>query len=154
MDFSERLKRCRLALNLSQSELSEKTGISERTIYSYEQLGKFPRSGNILKLSDALGVTPNYLLGRGEKSADAGASDDRGDFLLTVREKFGSRGAAEAEDLLVRTSALFAGGEIDEDSKDAFFRSLMEVYLESKSEAADKYGAKNKRKKRSLDKVN
>jgi transcriptional regulator with XRE-family HTH domain len=159
MDFSEKLKHSRLALNLSQSELSEKTGISERTIYSYEQLGKFPRSGNILKLSDALGVTPNYLLGRSDGISDSafgafdasGASErsERGEFLMAVREKFGKKGAAEAEELLLRTSALFAGGEIDEDSKDAFFRSLMEVYLESKTEAADKYGAKNKRNKRS-----
>jgi transcriptional regulator with XRE-family HTH domain len=144
MDFSERLKKCRLALNLSQSDLAKKTGISERTIYSYEQLGKFPRGGNVIKLSDALGVSPNYLLGRGENDSQA-----RDGYLVEIREKLGSKGAAEASDLLVRTSALFAGGEIDEDSKDAFFRSLMEVYLESKQEAANKFGGKNKRKKRS-----
>jgi transcriptional regulator with XRE-family HTH domain len=143
MDFSERLKTCRLALNFSQSELAQKTGISERTIYSYEQLGKFPRGGNVLKLADALDVSPSYLLGRADKA------DEKNSFLIEVREKFGSRGSAEAEELLRRTSALFAGGEIDETSKDAFFRSLMEVYLESKQEAAAKFGAKNKRKKRS-----
>jgi transcriptional regulator with XRE-family HTH domain len=143
MDFSERLKTCRLALNLSQTELAKKTGISERTVYSYEQLGKYPRSGNILKLADVLGVSPNYLLGR------ADTPDEKSSFILEVREKFGTKGAAEAEELLARTSALFAGGEIDEASKDIFFRSIMEVYLESKQEAAAKFGAKNKRKKRS-----
>jgi transcriptional regulator with XRE-family HTH domain len=145
MDFSERLKKCRLTLNLSQSDLAKLTGISERTIYSYEQLGKFPRGGNVLKLSDALGVSPNYLLGH----AESGVTDPKESFIVEVREKFGSKGAAEAGELLARTSALFAGGEIDEDSKDAFFRSLMEVYLESKQEAANKFGGKNKRKKRS-----
>jgi transcriptional regulator with XRE-family HTH domain len=143
MDFSEKLKTLRLSLNLSQSELAQRTGISERTVYSYEQLGKFPRAGNILKLSDALGVSPNYLLDRTD------TPDEKGSFLIEVREKFGTKGAAEAEELLRRTTALFAGGEIDEASKDTFFRSLMEVYLESKQEAALKFGAKNKRKKRS-----
>jgi transcriptional regulator with XRE-family HTH domain len=130
MEFSERLKTLRLTKNLSQSELAEKTGISERTIYSYEQLGKLPRAGNIMKLADVLDVTPNYLLGRSDTAGERTSE-------------------SEAGELLARTTALFAGGEIDEDSKDAFFRSLMEVYLEAKQENAEKYGAKNKRKKRS-----
>jgi transcriptional regulator with XRE-family HTH domain len=143
MEFSERLKSLRLTRNLSQSELAAQTGISERTIYSYEQLGKLPRSGNMLKLADALGVTPNYFLGRSDYT------EEQGSFISEAREKYGTRGAAEAGELLARTSALFAGGEIDEDSKDAFFRSLMEVYLEAKQENATKYSPKNKRKKRS-----
>jgi transcriptional regulator with XRE-family HTH domain len=142
MEFSEKLKSLRLAKNLSQTELAELTGISERTVYSYEQLGKYPRAGNLIKLADALGVTPNYLLGR------SNTPDEKESFILEVREKFGAHSQSEAEELLARTSALFAGGEIDEESKDAFFRSLMEIYLEAKTLNAEKYGSKNKRKKR------
>ena len=62
MNFGEKLKSVRLALNLSQSELAEKTGISERSLYTYEQLGILPRGNNLRKLAEALNVSVNYLL--------------------------------------------------------------------------------------------
>ena len=39
MTFGEKVKEARLALNMSQTELSQITGISERSLYTYEQLG-------------------------------------------------------------------------------------------------------------------
>ena len=60
--FGEKLKNARLALNLSQSEVAELTGISERSLYTYEQTGVLPRSGNIRKLAEALQVSVGYLL--------------------------------------------------------------------------------------------
>ena len=54
MTFGEKLKELRLKLNYSQSELAEVTGISERSLYTYEQLGAIPRRGNINKLAAAL----------------------------------------------------------------------------------------------------
>ena len=62
MTFGEKLKTVRLSLNLSQSELSEKTGISERSLYTYEQTGILPRSNNLRKLAEALNVSVSYLL--------------------------------------------------------------------------------------------
>ena len=44
MTFGEKLKCARLALNISQSELSERTGISERSLYAYEKAGVIPVS--------------------------------------------------------------------------------------------------------------
>ena len=54
MTFGEKLKNTRLAQNLSQIELAEKTGITERSIYSYEQTGTFPRANVLKKIADAL----------------------------------------------------------------------------------------------------
>ena len=54
MTFGEKVKQLRLVQNLSQSELAEKTGISARSLYTYEQTGTMPRSGNIRKMADAL----------------------------------------------------------------------------------------------------
>ena len=62
MTFGEKLKTVRLSLNLSQSDLAEKTGISERSLYTYEQTGILPRSNNLRKLADALNVSVSYLL--------------------------------------------------------------------------------------------
>ena len=114
MTFGEKLKNARLAMNLSQSEMAEKSGISERSIYTYEQTGTMPRSGNIRRLAEVLNVSV----------------------------------AKEAAEILSRASALFAGGELDDSAKDMFFRSLMEVYLESKEEAHDKFTPNRSRKKK------
>lgn len=113
------------------------TGISERSLYTYEQTGVFPRSGNIRKLADALKVSVGYLLDEAE--TDPQKNIDQELFLANVKSEYGSKGAREATEILSRASALFAGGELDDTAKDVFFQSLMEVYLESKAEARTKF---------------
>ncbi len=142
MVFGEKLKSARLALDLSQKELAEKTGISERSLYSYEQNGILPRSGNIRKLADALNVSVGYLLDEEETDPQKDISQDI--FIANVKNEYGIKGAREATEILTRASTLFAGGELDEEAKDIFFQSLMEVYLESKEEARSKFGGKKR----------
>ena len=146
MTFGEKIKKARLALNLSQSEVAEKTGISERSLYTYEQTGTMPTSGNILKLAEALNVSVGYLLD--EEETDTKKDLDHDIFIANARNKYGCKGAKEAADILSRASALFAGGELDDSAKDLFFQSLMEVYLESKEEARAKFTPKRARKKK------
>lgn len=146
MTFGEKLKKARLVLNLSQSEVAELTGISERSIYTYEQNGTMPRSGNVRKLSEALNVSVSYLLD--EEETDTKKNADRDIFIANAKNEFGYKGAREATDILSRASALFAGGELDDAAKDLFFQSLMEVYLESKAEARTKFTPKRARRKR------
>ncbi len=142
MTFGDKVKQARLAANLSQSELARKTGISERSLYSYERGGIMPRSGNIRKIAEALNVSVGYLLDGDE--TDTKKNIDKDIFLANVKEEFGYKGVREAEEVLNRASALFAGGELDERSKDIFFQSLMEVYLESKQEARTKFSSKKR----------
>ena len=146
MTFGEKLKNARLALNLSQSEVSELTGISERSIYTYEQTGVFPRSGNIRKLAEALNVSVGYLLDEEESDTKKDIYHDI--FIVNAKNKYGYKGAKEATEILTRASALFAGGELEDSAKDLFFQSLMEVYLESKEEAREKFTTKRVRKKK------
>jgi len=145
MNFGEKLKSVRLALNLSQSELAEKTGISERSLYTYEQLGILPRGNNLRKLAEALNVSVNYLLD--EEETDKNKNIDQDIFIANSKNKYGYKGAREATELLSRASALFAGGELDDSAKDLFFQSLMEVYLDSKSEAREKFTPKKRARK-------
>ena len=51
MTFGEKLRETRIAHNLSQSELAEMTGLSERSLYTYEQLDVIPRKNNLRKLA-------------------------------------------------------------------------------------------------------
>lgn len=145
MNFGEKLKSVRLALNLSQSELAEKTGISERSLYTYEQLGILPRGNNLRKLAEALNVSVNYLLD--EEETDKNKNIDQDIFIANSKNKYGYKGAREATELLSRASALFAGGELDDSAKELFFQSLMEVYLDSKSEAREKFTPKKRARK-------
>ncbi len=146
MTFGEKLKTVRLSLNLSQSELAEKTGISERSLYTYEQTGIMPRSGNIQKLADALNVSVSYLLD--EEETDPHKNIDQDIFIANSKNEFGYKGAREAADILSRASALFAGGELDDEAKELFFQSLMEVYVDSKREARKKFSPKKRASKR------
>lgn len=146
MTFGEKLKQTRLSLDLSQSDLAKKTGISERSLYTYEQTGTMPRTSNIKKLADALGVSVAYLVsdGDGETAMDTATAEP----IARIREKYGSAYAKEAREIFERTSALFAGGELDEESKELFFNSLMEVYLESKAEAGEKFSSRQRAKRK------
>ena len=142
MTFGEKLKDLRLKLNYSQSELASVTGISERSLYTYEALGAIPRKGNIKKLAEALKVDVSYLTD--ESSADPGKSFEEEEFLRRARSRYGDKGKREAEAILSRTGALFAGGALDEDAKDIFMESIMKIYLESKEEARARFGSKKK----------
>ena len=142
MKFGEKIKQARLSLNLSQAELAAKTGITERSLYTYEQTNTMPRTSNIKKLAEALNVSVSYLLDEKESNTTAHMNEDI--FLANVKNEYGSKGAKEASDVLSRASALFAGGELDDEAKEIFFQSLMEVYLESKAEARTKFSPKSR----------
>ena len=151
MTFGEKLKQARLSKDLSQTDLAHITGISERSLYTYEQAGIIPRASNIKKLSEALEVSVSYLMDENETDAhkDAGVEI----FLANVKNEYGAKGAREASEVLERASALFAGGELDDAAKEAFFRSLMEIYLESKNDAREKFSPRRRASKKPTDKT-
>lgn len=138
------MKAARLALNLSQAELSKLTGISERSLYTYEQLGITPRMSNTKKLAEALKVSVSYLMD--EEETDTQSHIDEELFVASAKAQYGYKGAREAQDVIGRTKALLAGGDLDDEAKEVFFRALMEVYLESKAEASEKFTPKKYRK--------
>ena len=146
MTFGEKLLKARLALNLSQTELAEKVGVSERSIYSYEQTGTSPRAAVVAKLAEALNVTVAYLMNADE--TDRMKNIDEELFLANTKSEYGYKGAREAQAVLDRASALFAGGELNDEAKDIFFQSLMEVYLESKAEAREKFAPKRRKSRK------
>jgi len=146
MTFGEKLYHARIALNLSQKELGDKANISERSIYTYEQTGTFPRIAVLRRLAEALNVSVTYLMDDDE--TDKHAKIDEDIFLDNAKGKFGHKGAKEAQDVLDRANALFAGGDLNEEAKEIFFKSLMEVYLESKAEAQKKFSPKRRASKK------
>lgn len=150
MTFGEKVKEARLAHNLSQAELAKMTGISERSLYTYEQLGTIPRMSNVNKLAEALNVSAAYLLD--DDDVDTQSHIDEELFVASAKSQFGYKGAREAQDVIGRTRALLAGGDLDDDAKEVFFQALMEVYLESKADARAKFTPKKYRKHPTEDK--
>lgn len=57
-----KLKEVRNSKKMTQSELSEKSGIIQQNISLYEQGSQVPRIDTAAKLADALGVTLNELI--------------------------------------------------------------------------------------------
>ena len=148
MEFKDKVRNARLALNMSQTELAEKTNISLRTIVKYENEGNKPkRLNNIKALASALHVTTAYLMNDDEEDTQKNLESEV--FLDKVTDTYGSKAKKEAAEVLDKASALFAGGDLDDEAKEVFMRSLMEVYLESKKEAKEKYGSRKKKTEKS-----
>lgn len=82
-----------------------------------------------------------------EEETDPHKNIDHELFIANSKNKYGYKGAREASELLSRASALFAGGELDDNAKELFFQSLMEVYLDSKQEAREKFSPKKRARK-------
>lgn len=64
--FSERLKDILQERQMSQSELARKTGISRQNIYQYANGKTVSSLENLVKISKALNVSTDYLLGLSE----------------------------------------------------------------------------------------
>ena len=121
MTFGEKVREARKYLNISQDDLSNKMGVSRRTVTSWETDKSFPRTRKVYeKLAETLDVPLNYLL-----------SDDDA-FVLDASEQFGYRGKKGAEKLVQELTGLFAGGELAEEDMDALAFAVQEAYVEAK----------------------
>ena len=121
MEFSEKLKKARIAKQMSQKELAEATGITTRTIQNYETTKKLPKKRDTYKkLADALGISEEDLL------------DGNTDFVLHASARYGSRGAQQAWGLVDDLKAMWAGGEMEEDDMDEIMQAVQEAYWEAK----------------------
>ena len=139
-DFVKKLIMAREKAGLTMSELSERVGVSRRSIYAYEIGASFPRKNMLRRLAKELDVTVEYLTT--DDCDDPEQGRIREERVEEARELFGNKGANEVEELLERNMAFLAGGSVDQDSKDAFFEALMTAYVTCKNEARAKFGRK------------
>lgn len=136
--FPEKLRQSRKRVRLSQSQLAERAGVTQRSLTNYECGRATPRKNVLRRLADALDVTVEYLTN--DEIDDPQAGRLREDRLSTARALFGLRGEQEMSELMERNAAFFAGGGIDQEAKDAFFDALMTAYITCKNEARIRYG--------------
>lgn len=142
MSFGNKIKELRKQAGLSQQELAQKLGVTQKSICNYENDTRFPKGQNIIKgLADIFGVTVDYLLENTDNKDVIFSNED--DFISSAKQEFGYKGKKEAENLLEKTATMLAGGDLSEEDKDAFFQSITEIYFDAKSKARKKYGRKN-----------
>lgn len=137
MTFSDKIKIAREAAGLTQTELGEKVGVSKRTIASYESQGASARKSTLEKLARVLKVSVTYL--SDDNCTDPLADIGKDDYVQKARALYGVKGARDVDELLQDNAALFAGGELSQDQKDAFFQAVMNAYMTCKSEAREKF---------------
>lgn len=142
MTFSEKVRNARNLLNLNQTELGKLVGVSSRTIVSYETSDAKPRTSTMRKLAEALQVSVDYL--KRDEIDDPTYGIEKESYVEQTRELYGEKAAREIDFLMERNVALFAGGSISQDAKDAYFEAVMQAYMESKKAAREKYGKKQK----------
>ena len=148
MTFGEKTKQARLAANMTQSALAKKAGISERSLYTYEQGSIMPRSNNVRKIAKALNVSVGYLLDDSQSVLQRNTGQD---CVSDCEGKENShKNAQKATDILNQITALFAGNDLSEKEKDHLFQFVMEVYLESKKKLSSQKRASQKKKKERL----
>ena len=71
------------------------------------------------------------------------------DYIDEVHGQLGEKAARDINNILEANRALFAGGELDEEAKDAFYQAVTKAYLSCKMEAKKHLGEKrNQRKNR------
>lgn len=140
MTFSEKIKRAREVAQLTQAELAEKTGVTRRTIASYESGGAVARRITMMRLAKVLGVSFKYL--SNEAVTDPLEDIDQDDYISEAHDRFGKSGSDDMVRLLAENKALFAGGELSPEQKDLFFQAVLEAYNTCRMEAKAKFGPK------------
>lgn len=132
MAFKERLKEKRKEAGLSQADLAARVGVTSRTIQNYELGTRKPQNVEVVqKLADVLHTTTDYLLGNADRQ------------ILAAYVRGGSKAARDVEELVSEISGLFAGGELDEEEKDAVMAALTRAYWDAK-EDNKKYAPKSR----------
>lgn len=91
MTFSDKIKVAREQAGLTQQQLADSTGVSKRTIASYESGGAIARASTMLKLAKALNISSKYL--SDDSCLDPMADIEKDGYLEEARERYGSSGA-------------------------------------------------------------
>ena len=139
--FAEKLIKARAAQGLTQAELARKAQISVRTLQGYEQGARCPRAKGLYSLAQVLKISTTYLTV--PECEDPKQDIEKDKFFIAVRESFGKIGEEDIKELLEMNTALFAGGDVSQDQKDAFFEAVTKAYFKCKEEARKKFGTKD-----------
>lgn len=117
--FWRELEKARKDAEMTQSELAQRVGITERSVYNYEKNSRAPKVDIVEKFAQALGV-PSEILMRG----------------LAGESTSGQWNEKELEKLLLQIQLMFDSG-LDERRKERFFQEVAMAYFDFKNKGAN-----------------
>ena len=123
--FGDRLIRIRRTRNLTQGQLAKILGISKRAVASYETDGRMPHKPTLKKMAETLGVTVSYLTG---EPINVPQAQEERPYIQKLIGMYGIDTANEVKTMLEQNATLFAGGKLDQESKDQYFLALANAY--------------------------
>ncbi|MBE7092995.1 MAG: helix-turn-helix transcriptional regulator [Clostridiales bacterium] len=82
VDFAQRLKEAMEMRNIKQAQLAQKCNIGKSSISTYLKGKYLPKYDSIVKLADALNVSPKWLAGEDDSIVDTNITDDQLKFAL------------------------------------------------------------------------
>ncbi len=119
MKFAQKLRLVRSRQHMTQEELARRLGLSKRTVEGYESGAFYPRKRQVYdQLAELFGVDRNWFLTEDDDASDAAPGEE------------------EARRVLEAAKALYAGGALSEQDKDALAQALMDAYWMAKSRRA------------------
>jgi transcriptional regulator with XRE-family HTH domain len=71
LTFGQRLAKIRKTKGLTQKELGERVGVSQRIIHHYENKAEYPPAPKLIELAQALGMNVEELLGLTSNDGDS-----------------------------------------------------------------------------------
>ena len=116
MKFNERVIKYREEKGLTQAQLSELAGITTRQIQNYEGGKARPRLDAAEKIAKALNITTDELLGNADM------------LVAQAAEKYGARGAKQAQQLTDELTGLFTGGDLAEEDMELMMKAIQDAY--------------------------
>ncbi len=123
MTFGEKVKSLREKQGWTQKELAERLHVSMRTVVSYERGQSYPKQRRMYTtMANLFSVDVNYLYTEREEESFLDETNP-----LTERED-------EMSHLIRQAQAMFSGGMLSDEDKDAVMRALQEAYWDARKE--------------------
>ena len=142
MNFSDKIKYQREQNHLTQKELAELVGVSQRAIAAYESSGTIARISTMRKLAHALNVSYDYL--KHDEITDPSYGIEKMDYIDEVNGQLGEKGARDINEILEANRALFDNCESDQEKKDAYYKAVTKTYPCLKKKKKKTFGRKKK----------
>lgn len=76
INFGQQLKSLRLSHKITQKQLAESIGVSERGIQNYELNERKPTYDTLIAMADYFNVSLDYLVGRNDEKKNASSDGD------------------------------------------------------------------------------
>lgn len=144
--IGEKIRTRRIEMQLTQTELAQKAGLTTRTVSKYETGAANPRGLNLHRLSEVLGLSESYLTD--PEIEDPAYGLEEAPYVSEVRSVYGRKAGADMQQLLEGVQAMFAGGSTPQEDKDLFFQAVMQAYMETKKDAQERFTPKKYKKDR------